>query len=48
VGLRRIFPQLLDSDVYICGPQSWADLVAADCRKAGVPAHRIHLERFDS
>jgi predicted ferric reductase len=48
VGLRRIFPQLLDSDVYICGPQSWADLVAADCRKAGVPAYRIHLERFDS
>jgi predicted ferric reductase len=44
----RVFPHLLDSDVYICGPQRWTDLVAADCRAAGVPASRIHLERFDA
>lgn len=48
VTIQRALPHLLESDVYICGPQTWSDLVAADCRAAGVPAHRIHLERFDS
>jgi predicted ferric reductase len=48
VSLNRVFPHLLESDVYICGPQVWTDLVVTDLRRAGVPNDRIHLERFDS
>ncbi|MGN6742660.1 MAG: ferredoxin reductase family protein [Amnibacterium sp.] len=48
VTLGRVFPRLIESDVYICGPKGWADLVAADCRTAGVSADRIHVERFES
>ncbi|RKR75372.1 ferredoxin reductase family protein [Frondihabitans australicus] len=48
VTLASTFPHLLESDVYICGPQAWADLVARDARLAGVPEHQIHQERFTS
>jgi predicted ferric reductase len=47
VTIRSVFPDLLDSDLYICGPSAWLDLVEADARRAGVPAHQIHAERFD-
>ena len=47
VTLRSVFPDLLNSDLYICGPTAWLDLVEADARRAGVPAHQIHAERFD-
>lgn len=46
VTLGSVFPHLLESDLYVCGPQAWADLVVQDARRAGVPAHRIHHERF--
>ncbi len=48
VTLTSTFPHLLTSDLYICGPQAWADLVARDARLAGVPEHQIHQERFSS
>jgi predicted ferric reductase len=48
VTLRSVFPDLLDSDLYVCGPQAWSDLVVRDARLAGVPEHRIHQERFGS
>jgi predicted ferric reductase len=47
VSLRSIFPDLLDSDVYVCGPGVWAEQVVAEARAAGVPSHQIHFERFD-
>jgi ferredoxin-NADP reductase len=47
VTLCSVFPDLLNSDLYICGPSAWLDLVEADARRAGVPAHQIHAERFD-
>jgi predicted ferric reductase len=47
VTLRSIFPDLLDSDLYICGPSAWLDSVEADARAAGLPAHQLHSERFD-
>ncbi len=34
------------TDVYICGPLSWADEVEKDARAAGVPQSRIHREAF--
>ncbi|GAA1614633.1 ferredoxin reductase family protein [Actinoplanes couchii] len=42
-----VFPDLLDSDLYVCGPPAWSDLVVRDARAAGLPATRIHMERFD-
>ncbi|WIB61661.1 ferredoxin reductase family protein [Curtobacterium sp. MCLR17_007] len=48
VTLRSVFPRLLESDLYVCGPQVWADLVVREARLAGVPEHQIHQERFGS
>lgn len=47
VQLRSVFPDLDESDLYVCGPTSWLDAVVADARAQGVPEHRIHAERFD-
>lgn len=48
VTLRSVFPRLLESDLYVCGPRAWSDLVVRDARLAGVPEHQIHQERFES
>jgi predicted ferric reductase len=48
VSLRSVFPDLLESDLYVCGPRAWSDLVVREARLAGVPEHRIHHERFES
>ena len=47
VTLSSVFPQLLESDLYVCGPTPWADLVMRDAKAAGLPDHQIHVERFD-
>ena len=47
VTLRSVFPDLADSDLYICGPTAWLDLVEIDARRAGIPEHQLHTERFD-
>lgn len=48
VSLRSVFPKLLQSDLYVCGPRAWSDLVVREARIAGVPEHQIHQERFGS
>jgi predicted ferric reductase len=47
VSIQSIFPDLANSDLYVCGPQVWADVVVADAKAHGLPAHQIHMERFD-
>lgn len=47
VELDSAFPELAESDLYVCGPTNWLDAVVADARAHGVPEHRIHAERFD-
>ena len=47
VSLRSTFPDLARSDLYICGPQAWTDLVVAEAKSCGLPDHQIHTERFD-
>ncbi|WP_291049456.1 ferredoxin reductase family protein [Herbiconiux sp.] len=47
VTISTAFPDLLNSDLYVCGPQSWTDLVIRDARAAGLPEAQIHVERFD-
>lgn len=34
------------TDVFVCGPQAWAQTVAADAAASGVPADAIHREEF--
>ncbi len=45
-GLRQLVPDVADQDVYICGAPGWMDAAEAAARAAGVPADRIHVERF--
>ncbi len=47
VTLTSIFPDLANSDLYVCGPTAWLDSVEADARAAGIPDHQLHAERFD-
>jgi predicted ferric reductase len=44
--LKRLVPDLVGSDVYVCGPDAWADAFVVAARAAGVPKAQIHQERF--
>jgi predicted ferric reductase len=44
--IESVFPELADSDLYLCGPAAWIDLVEADAVEAGIPTHQLHAERF--
>ncbi len=33
-------------DYYLCGPEHWMDSLVADLERTGVPAHKIHFEKF--
>jgi ferredoxin-NADP reductase len=48
MSLGRVFPRLLESDLYVCGAQPWSDLVIAEARRLGLATDRIHVERFES
>lgn len=45
--LSSIVPNLIDSDLYVCGPSSWSRLVVKDAEKSGLSRHQIHWERFN-
>jgi predicted ferric reductase len=45
--LKSVFPDLLKSDLYICGPGGWLDEIERDARSLGLPADQLHTERFD-
>ncbi|MEV6929116.1 ferredoxin reductase family protein [Dactylosporangium sp. NPDC051485] len=45
-ALRSLAPDLSDHDVYVCGPDPWTDAVLRAARRLGVPAPRLHRERF--
>ncbi|MGA0566498.1 ferric reductase-like transmembrane domain-containing protein [Rathayibacter sp. KR2-224] len=44
--IRYLAPDLEEYDAYVCGPQPWMESVTRDLRAAGLPASRIHTERF--
>ncbi|WP_410594864.1 ferric reductase-like transmembrane domain-containing protein [Amycolatopsis sp. lyj-23] len=44
--LRHLVPDIADHDVYVCGPDTWTAAVLDSARRAGVPADRVHRERF--
>jgi predicted ferric reductase len=39
-------PDIADRDVYVCGPEAWADDVRRTTEAAGLPADRFHVESF--
>jgi predicted ferric reductase len=39
-------PDLADRDVYVCGPEPWAEDVRRTTEAAGLPADRFHVESF--
>ncbi len=45
-ALRQLVTDVAESDVYLCGATEWMDAAAAAARECGVPAERIHSERF--
>ncbi|WP_284740580.1 ferredoxin reductase family protein [Amycolatopsis sp. RTGN1] len=46
VVLRHLVPDIADHDVYVCGPDAWTEAVLDSASRAGVPAGRVHSERF--
>ena len=45
-ALRYWVPDIAERDVYVCGPEPWAELVRATLLAAGVPSDLVHLETF--
>jgi predicted ferric reductase len=46
VALRHLVPDIAQHDVFVCGPDAWADAAVAALAAAGVPESQVHLERF--
>jgi predicted ferric reductase len=44
--LRELVPDIVERDVYVCGPPALTDALEANVRAAGVPKRFIHAERF--
>jgi ferredoxin-NADP reductase len=45
-ALTSWVPDLAERDVYVCGPEPWADDVRATTAAAGLPADHFHVESF--
>ena len=45
-ALSHWVPDLADRDVYVCGPQEWADDVRRATAAVGLPVDRLHVENF--
>jgi predicted ferric reductase len=44
--LAELVPDLVERDVYLCGPVGLVDRIVPDLRRAGVPRRHLHVERF--
>ncbi|MFC5824193.1 ferric reductase-like transmembrane domain-containing protein [Nonomuraea insulae] len=45
-ALGHLAPGIAHSDVFVCGPQPWNDLVRDSLKAAGVSKHDIHIEDY--
>ncbi len=45
-ALAQLVPDIATSDVFLCGADNWMDAVRKAALECGVPASRIHDERF--
>lgn len=46
VTLRQLVPDIAERDLYICGPEAWAEHVRTTALSAGADPTSIHLEKF--
>jgi ferredoxin-NADP reductase len=44
--LLKLVPDIVQREVYVCGPPALIDIVSRHVREAGVPRRHIHAERF--
>ncbi len=45
-ALRHWVPDIAERDVYVCGPDAWAEAVRLTTQAAGLPSEHLHLETF--
>ena len=45
-ALLRLVPDLLERDVFVCGPPPWTEAVLAAARAAGASPTQLHVEHF--
>lgn len=45
-AMTSVIPDVGERDVYICGPEGWADAVKRAALGCGVPEEQIHIETF--
>jgi predicted ferric reductase len=45
-ALRRLVPDVVTSDIYLCGPEGFTDSVAYELSRLRVPSEQIHVEEF--
>lgn len=45
-ALRRLVPDLVHHDVFVCGPAAWSAALVRDLRRVGVPDGQIHVESY--
>jgi ferredoxin-NADP reductase len=44
--VRELVPDVVEREVYLCGPIAFIDVLKNELRRAGVPRHSLHIERF--
>lgn len=44
--LREMVPDIVDRDVYLCGPPAMVSLLESNIRRTGLPAKQLHIEKF--
>ena len=45
-SLLHHVPDLAHRDVYVCGPEEWADEIGRAALAAGLPPEHLHVETF--
>lgn len=45
-AVRAVAPDVTGHQVYVCGPDAWTGSISDALRGVGVPANRLHTERF--
>jgi ferredoxin-NADP reductase len=45
-SLTRLVPDLMERDLYVCGPEEFVDYVVDLARRLGVPDEAVHYEAF--
>jgi ferredoxin-NADP reductase len=41
-----LVPDVVEREVYLCGPNAMIDVLLNELRRAGVPRRHLHVERF--